>query len=197
MRVACSLFEPSVFRLTHLAKHSFRIWPMTSSGVTCSPVSLSASITLIGHSLTARAVERRAIRRFHLNTNSGLARPAGFEPAATRLEGECSIQLSYGRLTVRYTVREQAAKRYDPLVIQNPEPDRPLRRRVLYPTELRARERVQDLGTRFPSVRQSSPSPSRAITRRMPSGRLRASELGRRNHQCVQLSGRPNLKLSA
>ena len=26
-----------------------------------------------------------------------LARPAGFEPAATRLEGGCSIQLSYGR----------------------------------------------------------------------------------------------------
>ena len=25
-----------------------------------------------------------------------LATPAGFEPAATRLEGECSIQLSYG-----------------------------------------------------------------------------------------------------
>ena len=27
----------------------------------------------------------------------GLARPAGFEPATTRLEGGCSIQLSYGR----------------------------------------------------------------------------------------------------
>src|SRR5690606_36155324 len=26
-----------------------------------------------------------------------LARPAGFEPATTRLEGGCSIQLSYGR----------------------------------------------------------------------------------------------------
>jgi hypothetical protein len=25
-----------------------------------------------------------------------LATPAGFEPATTRLEGECSIQLSYG-----------------------------------------------------------------------------------------------------
>ena len=27
-----------------------------------------------------------------------LARPAGFEPATTRLEGGCSIRLSYGRL---------------------------------------------------------------------------------------------------
>ena len=26
-----------------------------------------------------------------------MARPAGFEPATTRLEGGCSIQLSYGR----------------------------------------------------------------------------------------------------
>ena len=34
-----------------------------------------------------------------------MARPAGFEPATTRLEGECSIQLSYGRLQeVGYTV---------------------------------------------------------------------------------------------
>ena len=30
-----------------------------------------------------------------------MARPAGLEPATTRLEGGCSIQLSYGRLTVR------------------------------------------------------------------------------------------------
>jgi hypothetical protein len=28
-----------------------------------------------------------------------LARPAGLEPAATGLEGRCSIQLSYGRVT--------------------------------------------------------------------------------------------------
>ena len=27
-----------------------------------------------------------------------MARPAGFEPATTRLEGGCSIQLSYGRM---------------------------------------------------------------------------------------------------
>ena len=27
-----------------------------------------------------------------------MARPAGFEPATTRLEGGCSIRLSYGRL---------------------------------------------------------------------------------------------------
>src|SRR5690554_5382267 len=29
-----------------------------------------------------------------------MARPAGLEPATIRLEGGCSIQLSYGRLTV-------------------------------------------------------------------------------------------------
>ncbi len=27
-----------------------------------------------------------------------MVRPAGFEPAATGLEGRCSIQLSYGRM---------------------------------------------------------------------------------------------------
>lgn len=31
-----------------------------------------------------------------------MARPAGFEPATTRLEGGCSIQLSYGRLLYHY-----------------------------------------------------------------------------------------------
>ena len=30
-----------------------------------------------------------------------MARPAGFEPAATGLEGRCSIQLSYGRIQAR------------------------------------------------------------------------------------------------
>ncbi len=30
-----------------------------------------------------------------------MARPAGFEPATIRLEGGCSIRLSYGRLTVK------------------------------------------------------------------------------------------------
>ena len=29
---------------------------------------------------------------------SEVVRPAGFEPATTRLEGGCSIQLSYGRV---------------------------------------------------------------------------------------------------
>jgi hypothetical protein len=35
----------------------------------------------------------------HRRRTRGLVRPAGFEPATTRLEGGCSIQLSYGRIT--------------------------------------------------------------------------------------------------
>lgn len=31
-----------------------------------------------------------------------MVRPAGFEPAATRLEGGCSIQLSYGRIKSKF-----------------------------------------------------------------------------------------------
>ena len=34
----------------------------------------------------------------HLYQNRQMARPAGLEPATTRLEGGCSIQLSYGRM---------------------------------------------------------------------------------------------------
>ena len=37
-----------------------------------------------------------------------MARPAGFEPATTRLEGGCSIQLSYGRLT--YIINPEGLK---------------------------------------------------------------------------------------
>ena len=37
----------------------------------------------------------------HLYQNRQMARPAGLEPATTRLEGGCSIQLSYGHLSVR------------------------------------------------------------------------------------------------
>ena len=33
-----------------------------------------------------------------------MVRPAGLEPATTRLEGGCSIQLSYGRVLVLYNV---------------------------------------------------------------------------------------------
>ena len=39
--------------------------------------------------------------RFKHPDRSAMVRPAGLEPAATRLEGGCSIQLSYGRLTHR------------------------------------------------------------------------------------------------
>ena len=41
-----------------------------------------------------------AIARYYntLTSFALMARPAGFEPATTRLEGGCSIQLSYGRL---------------------------------------------------------------------------------------------------
>lgn len=31
--------------------------------------------------------------------------PAGFEPATVRLEGECSIQLSYGTLTIQLYIK--------------------------------------------------------------------------------------------
>ncbi len=34
-----------------------------------------------------------------------MARPAGFEPATIRLEGGCSIQLSYGRIMYHHTVK--------------------------------------------------------------------------------------------
>ena len=36
-------------------------------------------------------------------------RPAGFEPATTRLEGGCSIQLSYGRVPGPRLIRFVAA----------------------------------------------------------------------------------------
>ena len=36
----------------------------------------------------------------HLYQNRQMAHPAGLEPATTRLEGGCSIQLSYGRLSI-------------------------------------------------------------------------------------------------
>jgi hypothetical protein len=37
---------------------------------------------------------------FYLSQDRQMARPAGLEPATIRLEGGCSIQLSYGRLSV-------------------------------------------------------------------------------------------------
>jgi hypothetical protein len=37
-----------------------------------------------------------------------LARPAGLEPATCRLEGGCSIQLSYGRMLMIRRLRRQA-----------------------------------------------------------------------------------------
>ena len=38
------------------------------------------------------------------STYPAVARPAGFEPATVRLEGGCSIQLSYGHLRARLPV---------------------------------------------------------------------------------------------
>ena len=45
--------------------------------------------------LATSEASRGASRR----TGGRVARPAGLEPAAPSLEGSCSIQLSYGRLT--------------------------------------------------------------------------------------------------
>ena len=53
----------------------------------------------------------RAARTSRYGLAAELATPAGLEPATSRLEGECSIQLSYGVIrTVRYTVCELTAK---------------------------------------------------------------------------------------
>src|SRR3546814_13472838 len=41
--------------------------------------------------------ERTQLGMADFRESNGVARPAGFEPATTRLEGGCSIQLSYGR----------------------------------------------------------------------------------------------------
>ena len=38
---------------------------------------------------------------FYHSTRENLARPAGLEPATLGLEGQCSIQLSYGRNVVQ------------------------------------------------------------------------------------------------
>lgn len=35
-----------------------------------------------------------------------MARPEGFEPPTTSLEGRCSIRLSYGRITKLQTVKK-------------------------------------------------------------------------------------------
>ena len=48
--------------------------------------------------LTSTLLVRRVRYQSAINE---MARPAGLEPATIRLEGGCSIQLSYGRLTVR------------------------------------------------------------------------------------------------
>ena len=50
------------------------------------------------HLLTSTLLVRRVRCQ---PASSSMARPAGLEPATIRLEGGCSIQLSYGRLTVR------------------------------------------------------------------------------------------------
>jgi hypothetical protein len=44
-----------------------------------------------------RRQARRGRRRHIISGTGGMARPAGFEPTTTCLEGRCSIQLSYER----------------------------------------------------------------------------------------------------
>ncbi len=44
--------------------------------------------------LGERVAEKNS--RWRQSGSNGMATPAGFEPATVRLEGECSIQLSYG-----------------------------------------------------------------------------------------------------
>src|SRR5690606_33887268 len=41
-----------------------------------------------------------------------MARPAGLEPATIRLEGGCSIQLSYGRLSICFLADRKFQARY-------------------------------------------------------------------------------------
>ncbi len=43
-----------------------------------------------------------------------MARPAGLEPAATRLEGGCSIQLSYGRMAGKSRRRVVGVEGFEP-----------------------------------------------------------------------------------
>lgn len=54
------------------------------------------------HSITkSLTFQLRYLRCFGtISVNDIMVRPAGLEPAALGLEGRCSIQLSYGRLTV-------------------------------------------------------------------------------------------------
>src|SRR3546814_5739336 len=51
--------------------------------------------TLFRSAVDAAADHREVVHRFP--PPQRMARPAGFEPATTSLEGSCSIQLSYGR----------------------------------------------------------------------------------------------------
>ena len=74
-----------------------------------------------------------------------VARPAGFEPATTRLEGGCSIQLSYGRMLFGLTYEGLAVLLMQSLILYGAPgeirtPDPLVRSQILYPTELRARE---------------------------------------------------------
>ena len=61
-----------------------------------------SSVGVFAASAAAGSVKRREPRGPVIGQGSQgarpMARPAGFEPAASRLEVSCSIQLSYGRV---------------------------------------------------------------------------------------------------
>ena len=67
----------------------------TSRGTPGCHEGASRDCYVIAFAKWSRLAPNQSARFYHLKT---MARPAGFEPAASRLEVSCSIQLSYGRV---------------------------------------------------------------------------------------------------